>query len=374
MRMGIPLQTISRFEFISQIVCNNVNTAYTLPTSGGLLPNDRFMNGLILNVRGRVTNAGSGNPSSVLNGAPYSLIESVIVEGYHRLRGAQEQFINLRGHDLAILNSLYSAQANSFLPAGGLAVGASVANDFQFQLYVPFAPLGLPLRQKIGWLLDAPNYDRLSLKIQWADDKSIFAGQTSASTFSAYGGTTGSPTIDVLGEFALAGSQKFAGFVPGRVWRYHQEISGSPMTTTANGVRLFNLPRGFRLRSLMLKTGVKSTTTTAGNNAYVSLSDGVLSQINVFRGLNRAIRFYNRFEEQRFVDAQMRGIASPTGVVIHDFVPGGWDGEILDTSSLTAGPTGDVDCYIQGNVTGAANQATLLTLEEWRQTPVQARG
>lgn len=371
MRRGLPVQTTSRLEKISQITCGTTNTAYTLPTSGGNLPNDRFMSGLILNVRGRITNAGAGNPTAVQAGGIFNAIEQVIVEGYHRPRGMQEQFIALRGADLAMLNRLYMAQAVPSLPNGGLAVGASVANDFQFALYVPFVPLSLPISQRVGWLLDAPNYDRLTLKIQWADDKNVFTGQSSPSLFSAYGSATGSPTIDVLGEFALGGSSRFAGFIPGRVWRYHRESGGSPLTTTATGIRVWDIPRGYKIRHLLMKTGVKSITTASGNNAYASLSDSVFSNIGVYRGLNRAIRSFNRFEEQRYIDSFYRGIASETGACIVDFVTSGWDGELLDTAALTAGPTGDVDCYIQADIAGAANQSALLTVEEWRQAPVQ---
>lgn len=367
---GVPLSTMTRVERIGVISANAINSQFTLPTNGGLLPSDRYMHSLLIRVTGRVTNAGANNPTGVQADGLPALINRLWIEGYHRIRGANERFIDLRGPELYQLSRIYSALTPPI--TGTLNQAASATNDFEFQFMVPFVPLGLPISAQTGWLLDAPNYESLKLTVSWGDDKQIFTGQTSASTFSAYGSAIGSPSIEVHGVFAQAGSSRFAGFVPGRIWRYFQETTGSIMTTTATGQRLVNIPRGFRLRHLLFKTGAKSTAVTAGNDVYNTLSDSIIANPTVYRGTNRINRFYTAPAVAKFFQGMLQGIRPDTGYHMIDYVPNGWDGELLDATQLVAGPTGDVDLFYQGDVTGAANQALLLAVEEWRQGPVQA--
>jgi len=364
----MPLIALSRDEYIADIQLTTQNREYELPTNGGLLPRERFMSGLRLMFEGRLTNAASGNPTGILADAPYSAIDYIKVQGYHKPRIQDEIFINLRGADLRELTRIYTGHDPLSLPAS-LNTGASATNDIRFILEIPFVPLALPPRQKIGYLLDAPNYDRLKLLVKFADDKSVFSGQTTASTWSAYGSSAGSPRIRVDGLFALGGTQQFRGFVPARLWRTYVEVAGSEMTNTNSNVRLYGLPRGYRLRSVLIKTGVKGTGVTAPNVAFATLSDAILANLKVMHGLNRPIRFYPDCIIAKEESGMTYSLRPNTGYVLVDFAAHGTLSEALQTAGMMGGPSGDIDLNVTADVTGAANQAAVFIMEELRGSP-----
>lgn len=364
--MNVPITAFSRAEFIDTIPFVS-NSTQTLPTNGGLLPNDRFMSFLILEFRGRLTMPASTGPSAVRAESMAGLIERVTVEGFHKIRRQQEKFIDMRGADLELSQRIYSPGA--FIKTPTLSVTADATNDMIFQIMVPFTPQRLPVAVQAGYLLDCPNYESLKLSVQWGDFKSIVVPGSTAATWSAYGSASGSPELRVTGGFAIQPA-RFANFVPGRLWRYFQEVTGSIPTTTTSGARLFDIPRGFDIRAVTMKTGTKATDATAGNNAYQTLSE-YLADIRINLGLGKYIR---RYKDNNAVYADLVtswNLSSKiTGYTTLDFAQNGAPGEVLATRPLISGPTGNVDLYVQGDVTGASNQAIVFGIEEWRYKPV----
>jgi hypothetical protein len=369
-----PVSSLGRLDFLADINVTGTNTELQLPTQGGLLPNDLFLYGLMLTVELRMTNPGTNGPTGRIADAPFSLIESIRVEGYHRPRAAREQFLNVRGADLYFLNAIYG----DHLPytthqSSALSVTASATNDVRFTLFVPFVPLGLPPSAQVGYLLDAPNYDNLTLTIRWADTKSVFTGQTTEPTISAFGSASGNARIRVH-RVAAMNTNRFAGYVPARLWRYSQEVTSGDIISGGNNIRLFNLPKGYRLRSVFVKTGTKATTASAGNNVYSALTNTALSNIRINRGIDRPIRRVSDFYTLGEEIAMNYGSTPATGYALFDFASRGIESEAFDTSALVSGPTGDVDTYLQADVTGAANQAAMVLFEELRMRPTALIG
>lgn len=363
----VSMTSFSRMEYIDAIPFAE-NTQQTLRTNGGILPNDRFMAGLLLEFRGRLTMPAATGPSAVQGDAHAGIIERVTVEGFHRIRRQQEKFIDLRGAEIEALQQYYNPSALIKLPTT-ISITASATNDIVLQLYVPFTPMRVPVNAAAGYLLDAPNYESLKLTVQYGDFRSVVVPGTTAATWSAFGSTTGSPECRTYGFFALH-PQRFAGFVPGRVYRYFQEITGSPMTTTANEVRVWDIPRGFDVRSVLLKTGVKATNTTAGNNSFASFSD-FLTELRINLGLGKYIRRYLDGNANYADVASSYNLASRrTGINLIDFAQYGNLSEVLNTRPLISGPTGNVELYLQANVSGSANQAAVAVMEEIRYRPI----
>lgn len=367
----------SRPEFIADISLPNTNTQYMLPTNGGLIPNDRSMFGMWLIFEGRATNAAGLAATGLRADAPMSIINNITISGFHRVRGANEPFINMRGADLYNLNRVYQNAVPYLEPSNGwpqfipqVSVIGGDTNDIRIALYLPFTPLRIPVNTQLGYILDCPNYDRLQLQVTFGDGTALFTGGVAAAnvTWSAYGSATGSPRIRVLGQYVLGGTSMY-GFVPARTWRYFTEITGSQMTTTATQQRLFNMPRGNKIRALMLKTGTKATTQTAGLDVYDTLSDDILNNVLIQRGLNKSIRIYPDYRTIKYDVQQAYGMYSRDGHALIDFAQRGRLSEALDTVGLVAGPSGDTDLYVQGDVTGAANQAALFLVEELRGIP-----
>lgn len=366
----VPLTAFSRYEYIDSITFLE-NSYQTLRTNGGLIPNDRFLADLLLEFRGRLTMPGATGPTAVQADAQAGIIERVTIEGYHRQRRQQEKFIDLRGSDLELQQRIYAPGVYVKTPTT-LSVTASATNDIVCQILVPFTPLRMPVGVQSGYLLDAPNYESLKMTIQWGDYKSVVVAGTTPPTWSAYGSASGSPELRVSGGFAIHPT-RFANFVPGRIFRYFQEITGTIPTTTATGVRIWDVPRGFDIRGLFFRSGIKSTVATAGNNAFASHSD-FLNDIRINLGLGKYIRrymngdaVYSDLVSSYNLQARLPGI-NPI-----DFAQYGSPGEVLNTRGLISGPNGNVDLYLQADVAGAANQAIVAQLEEWRYRPIQAR-
>lgn len=366
----LPLTAFNRMEYIDSISFTE-NSTQTLRTNGGLIPNDRFMSGLTLEFRGRLTMPAATGPSAVQASAHAGIIERVTIEGYHRIRRQQEKILDLRGTDLELMQRFYSP-GNLVKTPTTIDVTANATNDMVVQIAVPFTPQRMPVSVQSAYLLDAPNYESLKLTVQWGDFRSVVVPGATAATWSAFGSAGGSPELRVYGGFAIHPA-RFAGFVPGRIFRYFQEITGSPVTTTATGTRLWDIPRGFDIRGLFLKTGVKATNTTAGNNSYASHTD-FLTDMRINMGLGKYIR---RFLDGNAVYADIAQAynlpARVTGVNPIDFAQYGAPGEVLNTRGLISGPNGNVDLYLSADVAGNANQALTAVLEEWRYRPVQSR-
>lgn len=369
--MNNMISTLSRPEFIGTVPFSQ-NSVQTLGTNGGLLPSDRFYHSLLLEFRGRLTMPASTGPSAVQASAHAGIFERIKVSGYHKGRRQQELFIDVRGADLELLQR-FMLPSNLVKTPSSIVVTGSAANDIILQLVVPFTPLRMPPALQGMYLLDAPNYDALKLEIQWGDFKSVVVPGATDATWSAYGSGSGTPQLRVIGQFAQS-RNRFAQFVPGRIFRSTHEVTGSKLTTTANQVRLWDIPRGYDIRNILMKTGVKATDTTAGNNAYASYAD-FLTEIKVNRGLGRYIRYWNDGNAIYADVAQSYNLGGRiTGVDLIEFASFGNPQELLDTAPLIAGPSGNVDLYLEADVAGASNRAATFLLEEWRFRPFMQRG
>jgi hypothetical protein len=360
------ISTMGRNELIGTINLTQTNAPYTLPTQGGLIPNDRFMSGIVLRLSGRVTNPGTNQPTGVQADGLYALLDTITIEGQHLIRGTREQFIVARGPDLRQLAGIYMSRFPNAV--GTLSTTASAAVDFTIFLPIFFYPLGIPAAQQAYYLLDAPNYSNLKLTINYGDDKSIYTGQTTAPTFTAFGSGSGSPSIDVNGIFCQAGPSAFKGYVPGRMFLSFQENTSDPVNT-ATGKALFNLPTGFHVRSFLMKTGVKSTAVTSGNNSYNTLSDTVLSNLKWTRGFNKNHRIYRTFDMLKEDGAMAYALSPSAGFALMDYAQKGSLKEAMDATQLVSGATGDVSFQIIADVAGAANQAALILQQELRYEP-----
>lgn len=361
------VSTMSRPEWIADIPWSP-DTILMLPTQGSNIPNDRYLYALLLQFEGRFTQPSSGNATGTQADGPISIIDSVIVQGFSRTRGSNEQFINVRAADL--YEETLEKTGRAPYISGVLNTGASATSDIRFLLPIIFPPMGIAPAQQMGYVLDAPNYDRLQLQILAADVASIFTGQTGVISTSAYGSSTGTARIRVSGIFIQAGASQFQGFMPGRVWRYFHENTSSQLTSTSTQVALENVSVGNYLRSIMCKTGIKSTSVTAGFNAYNSLSDTILQNIKLTRGINKQIQFLADFFSLKEATGQYYKITPSKGYGLIDWAPRGTLATTFNTVNLVAGPTGDTSVQVVSDVIGASNQAALFQYEELRGLPV----
>jgi hypothetical protein len=386
------LTTLVRPQWFQDIAISANDSFYYIGGQGNTYTDDKFLHSMSLYVQGRVTNAASNNPTGTLADGPWSLIDSIQISGYHKIRKQIETFFYMRGPELARFNQHWFGRAPYWknVPSSGggaqaFSTTASASNDFRFRLIIPFVPYPCNLEEQTRYLLDVPNYDNLQFRVFWGSDKSILSGQTTASTFSAYGSGTGNPLLSVIVNRALGGIEKFAGFVPGRVFRVFYEDTSSLITTTATGTKLRYLPKGYSLKSILLKTGHKYTSGNSGENAYDTLTDGALANIKLKNGSNEIFFYRDFYDMKENSQSLMRGAVSvntppalDAGYAVHEFAPIYFssDADILsqafDTRKLIVGPTQDVDLHVEADVTGAGGQAAVWVEEELRYAPEKA--
>ena len=368
------------------------NTGQVLPSQGGILPSDKFYYGLRIKVRGRITDGGGGGPAVQYADWPWSIINRIHIEGYHRPRAAQEPFFDMRGPDIREFFSVTQGAFSTLLVAtaaapiltpvlprtalNGFASGAGLTTDFIIIydiIFPPAWPMPSPgiTRQQAQWLLDAPNYDRLTMTIFWGDVASGFSGANPPGLGGFMVGAGAVPDCTVQALYALGGKNDlFQGFVPGRVWRYFAENTTGDILATVVNSRQYNVPRGFKIARIMTKTGVKSVLVTAGNDAYVTLLNTVYpTNIRLNYGTNKTVRLHPDYHCLRETNRQNFELLPSDGYGIWDFLSHGIMGEALDCQSLIAGPTGDVDVFLSANTLAGANQGALFLVEELRGTP-----
>ena len=365
----IPVTTYDREELIGNIPFS-ANSTQMLNSNGGQIVDPRWLNSLAIRLEGRITMPATGGPAALTADGVAQMIELFTLQGTYRPTGQQDTLIQLRGSDLKFQSDFFTLNNMPSLPSA-FSFAASATNDFRLNIIVPFAPLGVPLSESGSYLLDVPNYDKLQIMIQWGDGNSIFATNGGTVTFSAYGSAAGSPAAYISGRWALAGPSKFAGFTPGRVFKYFRETVGTIPTTTQTAARIDTINRGNIIRSVGLKTGVKSTNVTGGNNAYASLTDTMVSNWRIMRGTNNQIRYYAHQQDIGRENTLKRGFPYSAGKAVIDFAQNGYLAEAFNTRGLQAGADSFTDVYVQGDIVGAANQAVVLLYDEIRRFPAQ---
>lgn len=368
--MSGPIQqlatTTSKARFFNTIFFNANNQKYTPSQNSGMLENEFFLSGLLLVFSGRITNAATGNPTGTQADAPFSLLNRIRVYGRHIPTNQDRHLYDLRGPDIREMMGDLTARL-PYYNAPTLALGASATTDIKFALRMPFHPAGINAAEKTNWLLDAPNYDGINFEVYFGDDKQVFTGQSNPSVFSAFGSATGNPQLDIY-LIRATSTSKFKGFLPGFCKRSYQEAT-TIVQSTGNDQRILAINRGTKIGRLLLKTGVKSTVVSPGNDAYNVTSDNVLTDIRVNKGQGNWVRRYNDFVGLKEDSGQYHAITPSQGYGLIDFMPHGYTSEALDLTAAVAGPSGNVDCYLEANVTGAANQAALMVTEELVTSP-----
>ena len=342
------------------------SSSLTLSGNGGQLPKDRYMTGLIIQYRGRITNAGSGNPTGTNAGGMFNLIDRVRVYGKHRFRRSDDTIIDLSGVNLAQLELVYTRVAP--VTSGSLSTSASATQDISFAVFIPFTPMAVSPIEVRNHLLDAPNYDTLYCKIDTGAYGSVFSGHSTAGTFSAFGSASGDGVINVMGIYASEPSTNFSGFIPGYLSRYSKDSIAGVMNTTNSKSRILDVPKGSRLRGLLLKTGTLQTG-LGTLRAFASLSDDLLTNIVLNRGTNRRVWDSPNFQMARSLAKITKGVSPETGYLLMDWVNTGDMSQSFSTNDMVAGATGEVDFYLEAQVAGASNQIAELIVEERVQPP-----
>ena len=112
----IPITTFDRAERLADINYA-ANTASTLPTSGGVISDPRYLTALQIRLEGRVTMPASGGPTALTADGIAQLVEKISVHGFHRIRSRNETFFDKRGADAKYDADFFTLGNLSALPS-----------------------------------------------------------------------------------------------------------------------------------------------------------------------------------------------------------------------------------------------------------------
>lgn len=354
--MNVP----GRLEFIDDIPFG-ANSMQTRASKGGVLETDRDLCGLLLEIEGRDT-IGVANMASENADSPYSIVDQVRVHGISKTRKKEEFFYVLRGPDIRQKALIETGRAPYSTGAIGVAQGAK---DFRFHLPIFFWPEGMdiPVAVKAQYVLACKDYDSLVLEVKWADGISFGPnGAGTTHTFTAFGAGAGAPRARVHGLFAQWGAEGRS-FQPGQIWRSFKDNVSTDLAANQTDYRLLNLLTGNLLRALLIKTGVAATV-TAGNFAYASLSNTILTKMGLNIGTNKIAWSATDFLSLREYAAEHARVMADTGFGLYDFVAEG------DLSTCYPEPVNaDAEFSLKVDLVGAASQAATVIFEEIRELP-----
>jgi len=282
----------NRVEYVADI-----NNPITYPGSGiaaaqeaGLvnrIPLDKPLWGALLEVRYRLaTTVGTGAEPNVNAEGSINFIQRVRVVGTHKRFGTRE-IVNLRGATLYALEKKYSfgmaAPLTSNLPNPGSALVTATNYDVTFCIPVPFVPRGIPKLQQMMFLVRNDEWATFDVYVTFGDLTAIAAaaiGGTGTATFTDFGSASGTSRVRVSVIRSILGEAR--GLIQPAIFR-RQFL---PLTTILTSASLTDSPLqdldvGFKVAAYFVKVGVTQTTSTAGNLAFASLSDAVITRPKV---------------------------------------------------------------------------------------------
>lgn len=283
-------------------------TQVSTPTS---LRTDRKISWIDLHMRGRLTNSsspGTYRQNTLLGTAMFSLIQQVTLRGQHLRYGAQQPIV-MRGEFIAEMVALmfpnyiprFSNANNGAnpIPYADLVNTASHTNDFEFTLPIPTFPLSINGFEVPNYCIHGPDWPgNLYLDVLCADSTALGVTTTQTPNATAYGSSSGSPTIDILTERPLLGKALASQLRPAvtfRVQNFSQPTNAVSTGAGGSGIKLADLTVGKDTTRIFFKVGTlqSSPTPSAGVVVYAQpLLDNVVTRF-YFSLDNRQLRFTN---------------------------------------------------------------------------------
>lgn len=356
-------------------------TQVQTPTS---LRTDRKIKWIQFHFRGRITNPGTGptlrtgpsilgaNNSNIV----FSLIQQIQVLGQHLKYGAQTM-ISVRGEAAAEYLALmlpnyipqYTVSANGGAATrfGALSTTANQTNDIEFNLPIPLFPPDVSAADSVLHCIHGPDWPgNFYVSCLFADGTAL-ATANPPTLFSAYGSSSGNPTVDILTERPLLGKDYMAAIRSVLTYRItqSQQPTQAVQSNGGSGQTLLTLQVGKDTSRIFIKTGTQGANESAGVTAFGSLSDGIITR-TYFSLDSRALRFQNTNDDAALQDYMARsyGRFVPVGYKMIDFISGPGTGAAnpkgaFGSSQLTAARKFEVDA----DIVAASNQIAEVTQE-----------
>jgi hypothetical protein len=352
------------------------------------LRTDRKISVFDLHIRGRIT-VGAGAVTfragpSLLGTPLFSLLQQITVRGQHLRYGAQTPIL-VRGESaaeyLALMLANYQPQftvsVNGAAPVrgGALSGAANATNDFDLVLPIFLFPADIAASDIPFYCLHGPDWPgNIYMDVACADVTALGVTTASIANYSAtnggvtaYGGSTGQATIDILSERPLLSKDLMASIRGALTFRttYPGQPTAAVQGASGSGLKLSDLTVGKDTARIFVKTGTLQSGLSSGLTVYGSLSDGIITR-TVLALDNRQLRFQNANADSVLQDYHARkwGRTIPIGYKMLDFISVAGPAPAnpkaaFPSSKLTAARKFEVDA----DITAAANQIAEVVQE-----------
>lgn len=230
--------------------------------------------------------------------APQNLFSLIKIFGTHTVLGSEVPF-QMTGEMAGLLPALLDVgkglmtplkingtyytydQIKSGVITPTFFTAAGTPYDMKFWYVIPSYLFGSNDWNAMQYLWDARSWGQtLQMQLTCRDASATGAfGTTGTKTLSAFGSAGGTPTIDILLDYANLGPALDASIAKAVVVRNSQFITNFLTANGGAGTRLL-LMQNKKTTNVLVKTG---TLETGSNNVYATLTDGTLEQTQLLK-------------------------------------------------------------------------------------------
>lgn len=343
---------VSRKQFTAQLGRNGATEllATNAPTMaaaatfqmGNFVTIDRPVVGFMLRSSGRLVVGTAAYTTGVPESFP-NLVQRVFVQGQHVIWGNTTPW-DISGSTLFSLPLAFQARGNTFLSsttrqgdpgmpfvttANLITTPATGTIDYDVYYWMPCGP----------YLGASPSSKRYQLDFMWrpedwngplifnvgmSDNTALGtpAGGTTT-TWTAFGAATGTPSLQLFAVYSQLGKARF-GYIPGSnpiMIRNEQSAPTLLIAVTSQQTLLAQL-QSYITTNIVVKSGILLTGTSAGVQAFASLSDVQLDQTSVLIG-NRYLKNTGSNLAMKSYDGMWMNTTPPQGYFCLPFTESG---------------------------------------------------
>ena len=268
---------------------------------GNFVTLDRPLVGLMLRMTGRLV-VGTAAYSAGVPESFQNLIQRIVVNGQHVVWGNTTPW-DISGATLFSLPLVFQTRGNQFISsttrqadpgmpfvqtANLITTPATGTIDYDITYWLPCGPfLGATpsaKRQQLSFMWRGEDWNgQLIVNVSVGDRTALGtpAGGTT-DTWTSFGAATGTPQMQLFGVYGQLGNARY-GYVPGSnaiMVRNEAPAPNQLITATSQQTLLAQLQSNITT-NVLIKTGVNLTGTSAGVQAFASLSDVQLDQTSL---------------------------------------------------------------------------------------------
>jgi hypothetical protein len=338
-------------------------TPLTTLQSPGSIRTDKIISFLLIEFKGRITTGATA--FTPLPDALRNLIQEIRIYGSHSVFGEQTP-VKIRAYTQNLINKVYRfayTPRDKILKAGASGTfdgAASTAYDVQVFWTVPLFPLPMSLSLAPLYSLKGPDWaGNLYVDLDTADGTAL--GTTAANiTFSAYGVTTGNPTVYVSTVHPKVTVDLMNSISPALPFRSYKLADAVVQGSSFTDNKIVDLNIGKRTVSVHNVAGMLASGLSPSVRAYSSLSDGILTRMMVSLDGKELVTPYDGITQQE-EDSWLGGQVLQTGVYVYNFErETGNPDSAFPSETLTSARR----FQLFGDVTAAAQQGDEVVQDE----------